>query len=191
MKRLLLLPLLLLISAAAGFAQDKSEMTIEEQINHLLLKSNRWEDFKVIKINSLEQLRADIADSLQTARKEVAEAKEATAGFEAEKAALVEQINKRDVQIMELSKEKESIGFMGIFIEKTLYKNIMWGLSGGLSVLLLIFMFRFKRSNVVTVQVKSALAEIQEEYHSYKKRALEKEQKLARELQNELNKRMA
>jgi preprotein translocase subunit SecF len=188
MKKLLLLPVFLFALISSPSAQET--MTLEEQITHLIQKSNRWEDFKVVKIKSLEQLQTNITDSINALKIDAAEARASVASFEEEKAALLSEITKRDAEISELYKEKESITFLGLPVEKAIYKNIMWGISGALLVLLLIFVFRFKRSNVITVQARAMLSEIQEEYNSYKKRALEKEQKLARELQNELNKRM-
>jgi hypothetical protein len=50
-----------------------------------------------------------------------------------------------------------------------------------------LFVGKFKRSNIVTVQAQNAYSAMQEEFETFKKRAREKEQMLKRELQNELN----
>ena len=55
-------------------------------------------------------------------------------------------------------------------------------------ILLLFFIYKFKNSNTVTLAAKSQLADVEKEYESHKKTALEREQKVMRKLQDELNK---
>ncbi|RLD74786.1 MAG: hypothetical protein DRJ07_19300 [Bacteroidetes bacterium] len=53
---------------------------------------------------------------------------------------------------------------------------------------LVFFIFRFKASNAITKQANGLLTETEEEFEIYKATALEREQKVRRELQDELNK---
>ena len=53
---------------------------------------------------------------------------------------------------------------------------------------MIIFIYRFKNSNTVTKSAKKSLAEIEEEYEDHRRNALEREQKVRRQLQDELNK---
>jgi hypothetical protein len=50
------------------------------------------------------------------------------------------------------------------------------------------FIYKFRSSNTLTQQAKSALADLEEEYEQHRRRALEREQKISRELHDERNK---
>ena len=64
----------------------------------------------------------------------------------------------------------------------------MFLIIGTLTVLLMIFITKFKRSNSVTIQTKLTLKEVETEFEEHRKIALEREQKVRRQLQDELNK---
>jgi len=65
---------------------------------------------------------------------------------------------------------------------------MMWSIIGILLSGLLLFIFRFKNSNTLTRQAKIKLDELELDFEDYKRKALEKEQKLGRQLQDERNK---
>lgn len=81
-----------------------------------------------------------------------------------------------------------SINFLGIEFMKSTYNLIVWSIIGIILVLLIYFIYKFQNSNVVTTQAKSELADLEEEFASHKKKSLEREQKLRRQLQDEINK---
>lgn len=86
-------------------------------------------------------------------------------------------------------KEKDSIALLGIKMSKTGYNLLMWSIIAALSVLLLTFIYRFKNSNIVTKAAKNRLLEVENEFNEYRRAALAKEQKIRRQLQDEINKR--
>jgi archaellum component FlaC len=173
-----------------GFMVSAQERTIEEQFNHLMSKSNRWQDFKVIDIKSYERLRENTADSLNALKAQIG----ATADLIAAQANEIEDLKGNIASISarldQVNAEKESFSFLGLQVEKEKYINITWAVSGALLMFLLFFIVKFRRSHSIIESVNNALSEIQEEFTSFRKRAMEKEQKLARDLQNEINKRL-
>ncbi len=64
----------------------------------------------------------------------------------------------------------------------------MWSIIGGLLALLLLFIYKFKNSNSITREANHNLAEIEEEFDDHRRTALEREQKVRRQLQDEINK---
>ena len=50
------------------------------------------------------------------------------------------------------------------------------------------FIFKFSKSNVLTKEAKSNLIEVEQEFEQHRKKTLEREQKLRRQLQDEINK---
>ena len=73
-------------------------------------------------------------------------------------------------------------------LEKSLFKTILISIIAVLTILLLFFISKFKMSNSITTQVKLDLKALDEEFETHRKTALEREQKVRRQLQDELNK---
>ena len=71
---------------------------------------------------------------------------------------------------------------------KISYNMLIWYIIGALLDLLIFFVYKFNNSNVVTKEAKLALAEMEEEFEEHRKVALEREQKVRRQLQDEINK---
>ena len=90
--------------------------------------------------------------------------------------------------IADLKTEKESISLFGIQFEKTTFKTLFFLIVVGLIGALLFFITKFKQSNIITTQSKLSLKQVEEEFAIYKEKALEREQKAMRRLQDELNK---
>ncbi len=55
-------------------------------------------------------------------------------------------------------------------------------------MVLLFFIYKYKNSNSTTKEAKKNLAEIEDEFDDHRRTALEREQKVRRQLQDELNK---
>jgi len=91
-------------------------------------------------------------------------------------------------EISTVNTDKDNISFIGTDMKKNAFKNIFWGVTSVLSILLIFFIYKFKNSNTITQEAKSQLADVEKEYESHKKTALEREQKVMRKLQDELNK---
>jgi Skp family chaperone for outer membrane proteins len=84
--------------------------------------------------------------------------------------------------------EKDSINFLGMPFSKGGYMMLMWGIVGLLVLALLFFIYRYKNSNATTREARKRLDETEREFDAYRTKALEKEQKLGRMLQDERNK---
>ena len=65
---------------------------------------------------------------------------------------------------------------------------MLWTIITGLLLLLLFFIYKFRQSNILTQEAKSGLSDLEMEYEDHRRRALEREQKISRQLQDELNK---
>jgi hypothetical protein len=64
----------------------------------------------------------------------------------------------------------------------------MWSIIAGLFAFLLLFIYKFKGSNSSTREAKLRLDEVETEFEDHRRNALEREQKVRRQLQDELNK---
>ena len=79
------------------------------------------------------------------------------------------------------------MSFLGILVSKATYNVILWTIIAGLLGLLLLFIYKFRRSNILTQIAKSNLSELETEYEDHRRRALEREQRISRQLQDEIN----
>ena len=80
------------------------------------------------------------------------------------------------------------MALFGMQMSKGGYNGLMWTIIAALLILLLFFIYKFKNSNAVTKQAKKSLLETEEEYEEYRRNSLEREQKVRRQLQDEINK---
>ena len=53
--------------------------------------------------------------------------------------------------------------------------------------MLLFFIYKYRNSNAITKQSNKSLAEIEEEFEEHRRNALEREQKVRRQLQDMIN----
>jgi len=163
--------------------------TIADQFKFITTRSNSYQNYKVIKRDWLNKIKAHVVDSLNTFKKELANERLQVSTQKDEINALNTKLTKANETISSLEKEKSSVSFLGMQMNKGAYKGLVWTIIAGLLGTLLFFIYRFRNSNLVTVSTRKNLEEVQEEFEAYKKRALEREQKVRRELQNVLNKR--
>jgi len=194
MNRLYFFLIALLISVSTISAQEAEKelsltnSTVNEKFDYIINKSNNFQEFKVVKKNWLYTLKKQVLDSVN---KQEAAIKALTVIIEDQKsntAKLESKIEALNHKITTVNTDKDNILFIGSNMKKNAFKNLFWSIVSALSILLLFFIYKFKNSNTVTQEVKTQLAEVEKEYETHKKTALEREQKVMRKLQDELNK---
>ena len=165
-----------------------NEGNIHQQFDYLITKSNNYQDYKVVKKVLLNQLKNNTIDSINDLNKNL-QLKDAV-------------IKKQDSQISELnsklilvsknyetvSKEKDQLNFLGIATSKTIYNTLIWSLIGVLILIIIILIYKFIECNRVTKHAKNQLLDLEKEYEDHRRIALEREQKVRRQLQDEINK---
>ena len=194
MKHLrILFALTLLISTLSVQAQEEeSDNTLRGQFEELESKSGNYRangiQYEVIKLSDLYKTKNNIFDSIETANKTIKDLSATITANDAEIEDLNTKLQETTNKLNAVTEEKDSISFFGAMVSKGTYNFILWSISFGLLLLLLFFIYRFRNSNFLTQQAKSALADLEEEYQNHRRRALEREQKISRQLQDELNK---
>lgn len=162
--------------------------TIENQFDYVIKNSNSYQEYKVIKRVWIDRLKTVVDDSLNVLKVDLSETKNLVKTKDTEIRNLKSTLETRDSSITQLNKEKDGIKLFGVIISKPLYSTILWSTIGGLLTLLLVYIFRFNRSNVITKETKERLDELEVEYETHRTRALEREQQIRRKLQDEINK---
>jgi septal ring factor EnvC (AmiA/AmiB activator) len=171
--------------------QDKlslTEGTVDNQFEYVIQRSNNYQDYKVVKKIWLQQLKSHVMDSLNQVKSEVLKSAEVIARQNDELSNLKEDLNNTKLKLDNTIAEKDSMQLFGIQISKVGYSTIMWSVIGVLLLLLFLFIYKFNASNSITNTTKKKLIEVEEEFEEHRRVALEREQKVRRQLQDEINK---
>jgi len=162
--------------------------SVNNQFENLIKNSNKYQDYKVVKLNWLLKLKSNINDSILASKEEILNATNTINNQKQKIDSLNTSFSTTKNEIATLKTQITTISFLGIDFEKGLFKTIVLSIIGGLVLFLLFFISKFKQSISITKQTKSNLKEVEDEYEEHRKKALEREQKVMRRLQDELNK---
>ncbi|NRD21122.1 tRNA (guanine-N1)-methyltransferase [Winogradskyella eckloniae] len=167
--------------------------TIDSQFEYVFKKSGNFkgtdgQKYEAVKYAWLLTLKAHVLDSLKTTYKKL-ENSEKVVGDQAKE---IEDLKVKlvDTQTIldQTDSEKNNMALLGMQTSKTNYNVIMWSIIGALLAFLLLFIYKFKGSNSATREAKHKLDEVETEFEEHRRTALEREQKVRRQLQDELNK---
>ena len=188
MKRFAPLVLLLLLSISAFSQNAQDTLTIPEKFDRIYRTSTSYQEYKVVSKTRYQQLKKDVSDSLNVLKSEIS-TQDKLISVQKDSIADIKKVAEIvESDYRQVVAEKSSIKIIGIEFQKSTYNIIVWSLIALLVILLLYFIYRFKNSNVITVKAKTELQELEEEFAIHKKKSLEREQKLRRQLQDEINK---
>lgn len=191
--------LIALLAAQLNYGQDEEtdklsldEGPISNQFDYISRKSGNYRAdgvrYEVVRETNLYKLRKNVLDSLAATSKKTAELKATIAEHETTIGTLNKKLEETTTNLTAVSEEKDSMSFLGAQVSKATYNIILWAIIAGLFLLLGIFIYRFRNSNILTQEAKNNLSELELEYEDHRRRALEREQKISRQLQDERNK---
>ncbi len=199
-KKLTTLVLLLNLSLLTAQNQPQEKLslnsgTIDNQFEYVITKSYTYKGngkvYKNVERYWLDALRKHTIDSLNAVKDQLNSTKQLVDNQDKEIQVLKTNLADTNTTLDQTNLEKNSMSLFGFLMSKTGYNVLMWSIISGLLALLLFFIYKFNNSNAITRQAKFALSETEEEFEDHRKRALEREQKVMRRLQDELNKQKA
>ncbi|WP_298925561.1 tRNA (guanine-N1)-methyltransferase [uncultured Allomuricauda sp.] len=198
MKRLQVFFTLALLTASFSLlAQEQNsnsnnDETLVGQFQELERKSGNYRAngirYEVIRLTDLNKIKTSIFDSVNNANTSIKDLSATIASNKSEIDGLNAKLQETTNNLKNVTEEKDSMSFFGALVSKGTYNFILWSIIFGLLLFLLFFIYRFRNSNFLTHQAKTALADVEREYEDHRRRALEREQKISRQLQDELNK---
>lgn len=166
----------------------ESSNSLENQFDNIYRTSSSYQVYKVISKERFQQLKLNVLDSIKSSKK-IIDIKNNL--LLTEKSNLEENItllNKTKLELETTLKKENSISLLGVQISKTTYNISLWSIISILLLSLTYFIFKFFRSNILTKESKNNLIDVEQEFDIHRKKALEREQKLRRQLQDEINK---
>ncbi|WP_298498546.1 tRNA (guanine-N1)-methyltransferase [uncultured Algibacter sp.] len=167
--------------------------SIDNQFEYILKKSGNFKGtngqaYEAVKRSMFLALRAHTLDSLKTVHKNLTETQAVVKTQAKEISDLKANLSNTKTDLDKTNSEKNNMALFGMQMSKISYNVLMWSIIGALLALLIFFIYKFKNSNAITRKANHDLAEIEEEFNEHRRTALEREQKVRRQLQDEINK---
>lgn len=183
-----------LLTCISFFAQQTTPDTPQEdtslkgQFDKIYRISTTYQVYKVIDKEKFLKLKKNVLDSLQDAKELILE-KENLLKIERENIKKTKEVLAKTKEDLETSNLKEnSISLFGIQLSKITYNLVLWSIIVISLLALIYFIYKFSRSNVLTKQAQNNLIDVEQEFELHRKKSIEREQKLRRQLQDEINK---
>ncbi len=176
------------VQTTAAPVEEAKPTTLEGVFQQLIDRSGAWQNFKMLDRGKLAAFQRSMTDSINGVRSQLVAEKQKVKENEATIKELNDKITEIQAGLDQTKDQKDSVSFFGALVSKGLYNTIMWGIVLALASLLVLYIYKFSNGNVVTKKSINDLNELQEEYENYRKAAIEREQKVRRQLQDEINK---
>lgn len=169
------------------FSQAQEPASLTQNFNTIKDKAQTFKDYKVIKQVTLDAFWKSVEDSLAKQRQTIAKQQEEINSFNVRMDQLKVEIARREEAVAEIEFDSEHITVLGIAMHKATFISVFFI---SLAALAALFILSFTRSQFLAHSLKEkaeAMLILNTEFEEYKHRALEKQMKLSRELQDERN----
>jgi len=176
-------------------AQDASKPSpaskngsIENQFDYIIQKSNSFQEYKVVKKEDMNLLKKNSIDSIAKFKTALNDLKVKFSTHDAIVKGLNDSLQVVKTELKELKSAQNNVDFLGTPVSKSSYNSIMWSIVSALLIIVFISLFQMRSAKANSKSAQNELSKLEEEFEEYKHKALEKEQKLGRQLQDEINK---
>lgn len=175
-----------------AFAQEKPEDPVDHsingQFNALIESSNNFKKYKVVPKSKILQLQRNTTAEINRLNQQIDTANTTIDKQKSQIERFQSDLSKTNNNLESVTAEKDQVTFLGMPTSKSTYRGIMWGIILVLALLMIFFIYQFKRNHALTKEAQKNLHESEADFDEYKTKALEKQQKLGRQLQDERNK---
>jgi hypothetical protein len=194
MKRIALLLMICVWSLSGVRAQTAADalksdnQTLRERYLLLKTKSQNYQEYKVIKENVLDGMWRIVLDSVSAKQTTIRNSQAEINQLKTELAKNIEALKAKENSMKDIVHASTHINVLGIDFDKGVFAALfgVFLLIAGLVIAGVLYTMKVLRKNMVE---KEELANsISAEYEDYKRKAMDKQTKLSRELQNERNK---
>lgn len=175
-----------------GWERDSIKNTdpsLNGQYQFMLSRTRTSSDgYKMVAKYRLDQLWKNVSDTLRKERAERRNLQQKLNDQAKTVTYLKTEISGKDASLNESTNKLNEIKLLGVSFDKGTYSIMVWSIIGVLVIALIIIIARSGKSISEAKHRTQLYNEVAEEYQAYKSKAVEKERKLARELQDERNK---
>ena len=161
-------------------AQDNAD--IVKSFDSLVDSGNNYQEYKVIKKAEINAFKKELTSNRDDLNSKIKSLEEQIVNFENEIRDVKDQNLSLTKELDDLKTTKNEINFIGIKMSKSSYSMMVWIIILVLLLALAFFIIKYRNRNIVTQELKDNLKRTDKEFEEYKHIAIEKQQKLGREL---------
>ena len=189
MKSLYLFIFCLFVSVNTFSQKAKNDtLPLSKQFEQVYRRSSSYKDFKVIRKTTFQDLKENTLNSIKSIDEKLKIESLKNTRLEQEINNITKTHLELDLKLSNAIQEKNTISFIGLKLKKNTFKIIIWSIFFMLIILICYLAYKLKDGVKITSQAKKELTRVVEEFNSYKKKSLVRDQKLRRQLQDEINK---
>jgi hypothetical protein len=189
MKSLYLFIFCLFVSVNTFSQKAKNDtLPLSKQFEQVYRRSSSYKDFKVIRKTTFQDLKENTLNSIKSIDEKLKIESLKNTRLEQEINNITKTHLELDLKLSNAILEKDTISFVGLKLKKNTFKIIIWSIFFMLIILICYLAYKLKDGVKITSQAKKELTRVEEEFNSYKKKSLVRDQKLRRQLQDEINK---
>jgi hypothetical protein len=183
-----------MLASSLSFAQtsnvspDEKSFTLQQHYSTMKSKAETYQDYKVVKEYVLDGVWKIMMDSMKAQKLSVALERQAVSKLEVDLRAVKDTIANERAAVAHIVYDSQHISVLGVNFNKNMFIILVAAL---LALLLFIGGAMLTKIKLLQATTKEKIATadgIAREFNEFKKKTMEKQIKLARELQDERNK---
>lgn len=174
--------ILLLLIFSLSLITNAQDQKIVKSFDSMVNARSGWKDFRLIKRTELDSYRKELISASDSLESKIETLDESIASYKKQIDELKKLNEDLNAELTTLKNTKDEINLLGLKMSKSSYLIMVWSI---ILVLLLVLGFifvKYRNRNIVTQELKENLANTTKEFEAYKHRAIEKQQKLGRQL---------
>lgn len=187
-KNYLLLSLLVICSYS--FSQSDNDSipsnnslpTIIDKYDQLIEEGSTYKEYNMVKKKKVKSFRDEILASKDSLENIIDQQNNKQNELNESIENLEEELAETKQTSGQLRKRTDSIAFLGMQLEKTVYHFIVWSIIGILAVISILLFINYRKSHVVTKATKESMRNLETEYEEYRRNAIEKQQQQGRKI---------
>jgi hypothetical protein len=165
----------------------EGQYTLKDRFAIMKAKSQTYQNYKVIKESVLDGVWKIVQDSIQVKQAAIGQAHQQINQLKAEVSQTQQMMKQKEASVQGIVFASDHINVLGIDFGKGLFLSIVGILLAALIGFLAFVMMRMKVLDKSIREKNLTISMVTSEYEDYKKKAMDKQTKLSRELQDERN----
>ncbi|MDX9726472.1 MAG: hypothetical protein RBT38_08805 [Bacteroidales bacterium] len=162
--------------------------SVKEQMDFIQEKTRIYEDYRAVREDMFQKLKRNAIDSIDAARIEIERLIASAQKQDNMMDSLNAAIASAKIDLANMTKNRNSIRFLGMEINKQVYNTIVWTIVAALAGLLAIGFLTFRRNRNITIHTKKEFEELRKEFEAYRTASREAREKMSMAHFNELKK---
>lgn len=165
----------------------EGEYPLNERFQVLKSKSQNYREYKVIRENVLDGFWKIVRDSVATKQAAISSRDKSIQDLKKELAETQATLKEKEASMQEIVHDSTHINVLGINFSKSVFITTVGLIFGALILVALLMSGRLKLIQSSLKERADAFNSLSAEFEEYKRKAMEKQTKLSRELQTERN----